>query len=403
MRNVDAISAAATYSEVSNKSAFYLGNYLAVVWQLVTERWKSKFLAALDKEPLLRLADTWPATEPISGFAEYCQSTYWADPSLGLDMVERFVPLLIREIEMEPAETFHEFHDVAWHVLKGIDLLDIYAKRHRQTKREAAICRNICGPLDARKVGERLSHVTKRQFQPGTWLLDFFRRAAPDVFKTVVRAIDWSAIDATIGEDWENLFHDGETFLHVASADTEVAKTIAAIIDERLKGATVLSPRLALLSPKLMERHLDSKRVIGLGSHNHVDWVAGAVIVGDLVKSRLDLIPVILEPLVAPVSTILSKSHPSFWRDAHLFFHLIRQVAPEFLVRILDGVDASSAEPNWIAGIKSRADIRRATTVLVDAAAERDDDLGKMARRIRKRYPSLSKPIKSDLEDFTFS
>jgi hypothetical protein len=187
-----------------------------------------------------------PATEPISSFAEYCQSTYWADPSLGLDMVERFIPLLIKEIENEPAETFREFDDVAWHVLKGIDILGIYAKKHRQTKREAAICRNICEKLDAEKVGERLSHVTKRQFQPGTWLLDFLRRAAPDVFKTVVRAIDWSAIDATIGEDWENLFHDGETFLHVASADIEVAKTIAAIIDERLKGATVLSPRLAM-------------------------------------------------------------------------------------------------------------------------------------------------------------
>jgi hypothetical protein len=403
MRNVDAVSAAATYSEVSAKSTFYLGQYLSVVWQLVTDQWKSKFLKALDKAPLLRLAETWPAGESISSFAEYCRSTYWADRRLGLDMVERFIPALIKEIEKEPAETFHEFHDVAWHVLKGIDLLGIYSKKHRQTKREAAICRSICVKLDAKKVGDRLSHVTKRQFQSSSWLLDFLRRAAPNVFQAVVRAIDWSAIDTTVGDDWQNLDHDGVVFFRVASADTITAQTIAAIIDERLKGAAVLLPRLALLSPKLIERHLDSERAIGLNLHNHIDWLAATLILGNFVKSRTDLIPVVLEPLVEPVSTILSSSHPSFWRDAHLFFHLIRQIAPAVLTRMLDRVDASIAESNWIVGIKSPSDIRRATTVLVDAAAERDDDLGKMAQRIRKKYPSASKPMKSDREDFTFS
>jgi hypothetical protein len=402
MQKVDAVSAAATYSEVSAKSTFYLGHYLSVVWQLVTEQWKSKFLKALDKAPLLRLAETWPAGEPISSFAEYCRSTYWADQRLGLDMVERFIPLLIKEIEKEPAETFHEFYEVAWHVLKGIDLLGIYAKKHRQTKREAAICRHICTKLDAKKVGERLSHVTKRQFQPSSWLLDFLRRAAPDVFQVVARAIDWSAIDATIADDWQNLDHDGVNFLRIGSTDTVVAKTIAAFIDERLKEAAVLRPRLALLSPTLIERHLDSKRDIGLTLHDHIDWLSAAIILGNFVKPRPDLVPVVLEPLVEPVSTTLSKSHPSFWRDAHLFFHLIRQIAPEILTRMLDGVDVSTAESNWIAGIKSRPDIRRTTTILVDAAAERDDDLGKMAQSIRRKYPSASKPIKSDREEFTF-
>jgi hypothetical protein len=38
----------------------------------------------------------------------------------------------------------------------------------------------------------------------------------------------------------------------------------------------------------------------------------------------------------------------------------------------------------------------------LEALLERDDDLGKMVQRIRKKYPSRTKPIKSDLEDFTF-
>jgi hypothetical protein len=402
MEMVDPSSAAVTYSEVNAKSAFHLGKYLSAVWQFAADHWKSRFLASLEKPSLLRLAGNWPVDEHFYGFVELCRSTYWIDNALGLNMVERFVPRLIKEIEREPADTFHEFQDVAWHVLKGIDLLGIYKEKNKQTKREAALCRDICAKLDGKKIAAQLSHITKRQFQPAAWLLDFLRRAAPDVLATVVRAIDWSAIDATIGDDWENLFHDADSFLRVASADTGAAKTITGLIDLRLKDSPILPPRLALLSPALVERHLDSGRKIRIEAHEHVDWLSAAVIVGRLITPRPDLVPAVLEPLIAPISTMLSRSHPSFWRDAHLFIHLVRQIAPDFLKRMMDGVDAATAEPNWAAGVNSPPDVRRATSILVDVALGREDDLGEMATRIRKKYPSKSRPIPADLEEFTF-
>lgn len=402
MQGVDPVSAAATYSEVSAKSTFYLGKYLSITWQLASEQWKSQFLKALDRAQMLNVAETWPTSEPLSSFAEYCEATYWADRALGLDMVERIVPRIVAEIEKEPADAFREIQDVAWHVLKGIDLLGIYAKKHRQTKREAAICRTIARRLPAQQVGERLSQVSKRQFQPAGYLIDFLRRSDLDVFRHVLHAIDWSTIDATIGDDWETLFHDGEVFLRIASLNHETAKTIVAIIEERLKDAKILRPKVALLSPKLIEQHLDQKLAVAIDAHGHIDWTSAAIIVARLVEPRPDLVPAVVEPLVLPISAKLSNSHPSFWRDAHLFFHLIRQFAPEFLDRMLDGVDPSTAEPNWIAGIKSPPDVRRATTILVDAALSREDSVGEMARRIRGKYPAKSKPVKEDVEEFTF-
>jgi hypothetical protein len=403
MEEVDPVSAAATYCGVTPKTAFYLGKYLDAAWQMASERWRTRFRTAIDKEPMLRLAESWPTGEYVSSFSEYCRSAYWIDQSLGLDMVERFVPNLIARLEKEPSDTFHEFEDVAWHVLKGIDLLDIYTKKNRQTKREAAICRGICAKLDPKKVGQRLSHMTKRQFQAASWLLDFLRRAAPEVLKAVLHAIDWQAVDATIGDDWERLFHDGENLLRIASADPDTAKAISAIIDARLKDAELLSPTLAFLSPDLAIRHLDSGKTVGIVSGDHINWRGAPVVIVQLTKPRPDLVPVVLEPMVAPAALMLSKSHPSFWRDAHLFLHLIRQIAPDILGRMLDGVDPVTAEANWVTGIKSPPDIRRATSILVDVALGRTDALGDMARRIRKKYPSASKPIKSDLEEFTFN
>lgn len=402
MRHADPVSAAYTYSEVSPKSAFYLGNYLSVAWQLAPDPWKSKFLDTLETAPMLSMAENWPADEPFSSFSEYCEATYWADSKLGLAIAERIIPHLILAIEKDPAATFHEFLDVAWHVLKGVDLLGIYAKKFRQTAREANICRTISQHLSGPLVGERLSHVTKRQFQSAGTLLDFLWRADRKTFTKVVRAIDWQLIDATIGEDWENLFHDGEVFLRIASRDKEIARTIAAIIEERLKDAKILQPRLAIFSPALIERHLDRNGIISIERNGHIDWISGAIVLLLLVETRLDLVPSILEPLVSPVSEKLSGSHPSFWRDAHLFLHAVRQFGPVYLKRMLDGVNPATAEPNWIAGIKSPPDIRRATALLIEAAVLREDGLGEMARRIRNKYPSKSKPIAEDVEEFTF-
>jgi hypothetical protein len=69
---------------------------------------------------------------------------------------------------------------------------------------------------------------------------------------------------------------------------------------------------------------------------------------------------------------------------------------------MLDEVNPATAETNWIAGIKSAPDVRRATTILVDTASSRGDAVGEMARRIRRRFPVKSKPIQEDLEEFTF-
>jgi hypothetical protein len=402
MKDVDAISAATIYSEVSAKTTFYLGSHLSIAWQLASERWKSQFLEALDREQMLRVAETWPAEEPLSSFSEYCEATYFAERSLALDMVDRIIPRIVVEIEKEPADAFREIQDVAWHVLKGIDLLGIYAKKHRQTKREAAICRTISRRLPAQLLGERLSRTTKRQFQPAGYLIDFLRRSDPDVFRHVLRAIRWSAIDATIGDGWENPSHDEEVFLRIASLDGETAKTIAAIIEERLKDAKTLRPKLALLSPNLIERHLDQGRIITIDWRGHVDWMSAAVILARLIETRPDLVPTVLEPLVLPVSEKLSKSHPNFWRDAHLFFHIIRQFAAGYLERMLAGVDPATAESNWIAGIKSSPDVRRATAILIDAASSRGDAVGEMARRVRRKYPAKSKPIQEDVEEFSF-
>jgi hypothetical protein len=69
---------------------------------------------------------------------------------------------------------------------------------------------------------------------------------------------------------------------------------------------------------------------------------------------------------------------------------------------MLSGVDPTTAESNWVAGTKSRPEVRRATAILIDAASSRGDDVGEMARRIQRKYPAKSKPMPEDVEETTF-
>jgi hypothetical protein len=210
-------------------------------------------IRTMDGDPREAMVELWPrlqalALEPVRNEGDYVERS-------AFQAIAFEVQFLVRQSGAKPDDIVAGWGDHFLMLLRengraGIRMkknnsLEGRIERRRETAREAGICRTISKNLSASLVGERLSHVTKRQFQPAATLLDFLWRADRETFSNVVRAIDWSAIDATIGEDWEHLFHDGEVFLRIAYRDKEAGRTIAAMVDERLKDSKSLQPRLA--------------------------------------------------------------------------------------------------------------------------------------------------------------
>jgi len=236
------------------------------------------------------------------------------------------------------------------------------------------------------------------------FFFSFLQKAASDKFRATVAALDWSKIETTIGDDWADLFHDGQVFLGVCfSAAAAGRLAVQAMIQRNLHRIVYLPPRLALMAPNAAYKHVESGKLITLARFGHFHWEEAA---GVLLRFGMDR-PCLIERLLASheqaAGAVLSNKHPSWYQSATDFIHIVRQVADGSFQRMLSAVDVAVAEEGWAATLAAKGKGRRAVALLIEGAIERDDALGAMAHRLRQRFPQRSRPLPKDLELIDFS
>jgi len=398
--HADPSRVAAALAAVAPANAFEMGALLSNLANAAPAEWKKSLAAALQHKALLRLARRWRGGETIGSFAKLVSALHAFDKTLALDMVAAFLPTAAKALAADPARAFHEFDDVAWHVIKGFDPLGIYKDRP-QSARERQLCRKLCAPLYAEALAARISATDKRDYQSAAFFLAFLHNAAPRKFAFVVRAIDWAQIGVAIGSDWKALFHDADILLWIAHRDPVAGPAIASLIEQYLPMIEVLTPKLAIMSPGAAQKQISAGRKIGLSSKNgHFHWVEAAIVIGQLYEARPELVDALLKDLIADAGATLSQEHPSWYRDGALLIQVLRQIAPDAVQRILDGVDVAKAETGWAAALTSADDMRRPIALLIESALNRSDAVGAMARRLRSRLGKTSRPARKDLKRF---
>jgi hypothetical protein len=389
---------AAAVSITTESTAYNIAEMLALTGRSRPEPWKARFERALDRKALVSLGKNWPKSKSIFLYSKLCQAVLWTDETLALDMVEAFLPRATQALATDPVPAFHELDDIASTVLRVHDVLGAYVGRHRPSERGRRLATALCAAIKPKILAGQISAVAKRDFQKAAMLLSFLSKAAPTKFHQTVAAMDWEHISATIGNDWAHLFHDAEVFLAVCFRRRENRAAITALIERNAHRIEVLAPRLALMAPEVACRHVEQGRLIGLSTGDHVSWVLGAAVVAYFSEARPDLVNAVLAPAEASAGRVLSQKHQSWYREATIFLRVMRQVAPQNLQRMLGHVDVNSAEIGWADAISAGGAPRRAVSLLVESALERADPVGKMARRVRSRFPKQSYPRQSDLE-----
>jgi hypothetical protein len=391
---------AVAVSKATARTAYNLAEMLALTGGTRPEPWKARFEKALDRRALLSLGRNWPKSEPIFVYAKLCLALTWTDEALALDMVEAFLPRASQALASNSISAFGQLDDIASHVLRVLDLLGVFVGRHRPSKRGRRLAKALCAAINPETLARQISAVSKRDFQKAGMLLSFLAKASPAKFNQTVAAIDWEEISATFGSDWSNLFHDAEVLLAVCFQRTEHRAAITALIERNAHRIEVLAPRLALMAPEVAYRHVEQGRRIALSSFDHVSWTLGAAVIAFFFEARPDLVDALLAPAEGAVARSLSQKHESWYREATIFIRIVRQVAPQSLQRILAQVDVTDAEIGWAAAISATAATRRTAALLIESALERTDQVGDMARRLRRRFPKQSAPRPEDLQPF---
>jgi hypothetical protein len=317
------------------------------------------------------------------------------DEHLGLSMVEAFVPTARRAFADNPVSAFRDLDDIVGHVLRISDPLGVYVGKFAPKARHRSLAKAICAKLNPKLLAVQLSAVHKRDFQNATFFLAFLRKTHRSKFDATVSALDWSAIERTIGDDWQSLPHEAEIFLTVCYSNTHARETVREIVFHNLNRIVQFSARVACFAPKAACAHLDAGKLIRLAYHGHCEWKFGAILIAELSKERPDLIDTMIAPLQGEIGTTLSGQNSSWFKEAALFIELLIEKSPENLQGILGTIDTTKAEAGWADCLEHGGEPRRTAAFLVEAAISRADGVGEMARRVRKRFPKVSIPVPS--------
>jgi hypothetical protein len=380
----NAVSAAVTPETVANLAQIIK----AVGWQR-SEAWKSAFDQAFDKSKVIALASSWPSSEPLHSFAEFCLAISSWNENLGLAMVEAFIPIARRAFADNPVSAFRDLDDVAGYVLRVSDPLGAYVGKLAPKKRHLSLAKAICAKLNPKLLAAQISAVHMRDFQNATFFLAFLKKAYRSKYDATVRALDWLAIENTIGDDWGNLPHEAQIFLSVCYSNLHARETVQEVVSRNLNRIEKFPARVGCLAPKAAFAHVEAGKIIALGQ-GYSQF--GAFLIAQFVRDRPDLLGALISPSESSIAAELSGQNSSWFTEKAQFVGLLIEKAPENLQRILAAVDVAKGEEGWADSLEKGGKTRRAAALLVEAAILRTDAVGAMARRLRQRFKKASVP-----------
>lgn len=379
-------------SAVTCQTAFNLGHLVSALHHWSDTPWGTLFSDNLDRSKLVLLAVDWPQSEPVWAFAEFCVAIGSFDEQLALDMLDAFMPTAQRRLSKDPVATFADLHDVAFYLLRMLDYFGTYVGRLAPTSRHRKLARTLLHRAPIASISAKLSSVRLRDFRTAALFLTFFERAHPSKFRSIVEAMDWRRIAASIGEQWRDLPRDAEILLEIAHSVTACSDTIVRLIHKHSSRIERFPPSLAAIAPSAALEHADGGGMIRLTKHGHVDWHYGAMVIRCFAQTRPDLLEDSLRASEATTARIFSEPHPSFYQEAEEYVDLLRKAAPTSLQRIFDRIDVDRASEGWPAALRYGKSPRRTAALLVESCVDREDQLGVLAKRLRTRFPRSSVP-----------
>lgn len=398
------VSAATIANAINAAPALYASEITELVSALRSwsdKAWNTEFLGKLDRQRCFTLVSSWPADAWLSSAASYCQHLFYVDEALGLDLVEALLPAIAERVRADPLYAFHELNDIVRDTLRLHDVLGVYVGKLAPTKRMKQVARQLCRCWKPSDLAAKLSLSAPRNFQTAAGLLLFMQKVAPKQFEATVLALDWKAVNATIGEGWENEIGDARMLLGVASMLPAGHNAVKALIEQNEPRIAQLSLHLAYLNPDTTIRHVQAGKQVAICPYSSVEWLKAALVAGRLAASRPDLLRAMLAPHYAAMAKNLTQASPSYWSEAAILLALIAERDPAGLSTLFDQIDPALALVAWRNGLQGlHAERRRGRSfsskdvvaLLIHYALPRADAIGDVARTLRRQFPKTSTP-----------
>ena len=387
----DPLRFARQLSAVTSENAFGIVQLLDRLNLGASEDWCRQALRALDTRRLVDLARTWPERDlwPLS---KLIHSVGGIDQALMLEMVEALVPSASALFADKPFEAFEALQEVFWYALGVWHPLASERSLSKANSREMAIARQIVGAAKADRLADRFSKARRRQFRAVSDVLSLLRVVDRRLYRASAAKIDWTQVEATIGEGWRDLDHEDLNTICVATGAPGAGPGTQAMIARRAPEMQVIDPRVACLAPAAAMVALDGGAALALGRYMGFHWALAAYAVDLVAEHRPMLVARVVAGSESKAIEAFHVHQVNLYPDMHLFIWILKRRAPASLDRILDGLDPKKAEAGWSACLKAGGKAARSVAVLVAETVTRGGALGEVAKRLQARFPKMCVP-----------
>lgn len=386
-----------------------IAKMITQAFSALTQEWKARYLARINRQKCLVLASNWPAESPLYRSAWFCEHLLHLERTFGLQLVDALGPAIGGRMRADPIDTFDALEDIFWNGLRIYDPLQVYKGKLAPTAAMREACGRLCRQWGPEDLARALEQASVRQFRDAAGVLNIIHRAAPELLAATVTAIDWDQFDRTLGADWRQLPHDAISLLCQFYDDPVGRARVADMIDRHLEEMAELDTSLAYIAPDAALRQIERGAHIALAGDSN-DWPLRGGILADFHKRRPERVGALLEPHLSAIAAALSQESPTYFERALLFLRVCRQVAPSGFETILEQVDVAIAGKGWTAALSGREvsgykarhpGAREAIAWLVHHLRDRSGALGDLARRLGEEFPKGVTLSPKKLEKFS--
>ena len=167
---------------------------------------------------------------------------------------------------------------------------------------------------------------------------------------------------------------------------------VSDLIASRAHHILEMPPRLILLAPQAGTRHVEAGKMLRLARFGHVEWEYGAMALTVIGKDQPELVGPAVRPFIKDIAKGIEGYHCNYAAEAEFLIRVLIEMAPEIWKDVLLALDAELAEESLANCLAEGRGHRRAAALVVNSAQQTGGQVGKMARRLRKRFPKSSFP-----------
>lgn len=344
--------------------------------------WRQAFGAALAHESLLQKAREASAIDAkyICALAELALPF---DRALAIDLIEAAAPALARFIEADVLEAAG-WYSAAFRFVLGF--AEEFFRYPEPDERQRAVAAALWRHVDAGRVAARLSRVSRRELSEAGSLLIRLREMAPETWRTVVQQLDFSALSMLTTHLWAHNGGELEEFI-VGVADLEHPEATggASWVARHVPDMRIIPERVVAYATDEAVAAARAGAEIRFDFGSFSTWGLETYIFAAIADRDPALVSQLIDAHAPRLRQELLLTRADQCEYLSEFLTLLREVAPDALLRVVEGVDLDKAEQHWSARLQGSEVERAGARMLVEVASGVNGSVADLATRLTAR------------------